>query len=134
MNALRPTIYRNVARAVTARASGGQCRAKATTARDIINRNNEFKKSWLSDPSTYPIMVIMGGGLCWMLGMGLNALTYKDVQINPNSRGSPMKDFSKEHRTGVLETIVTMKGGVKAEGLGIDHDEWAKQKEEYLKK
>jgi hypothetical protein len=45
-----------------------------------------FKKEWLSDPSTYPIIVIMGFGLTFMVGMGFNALFgYKDVQIeNPN--------------------------------------------------
>ena len=129
MNALRPMITRNMARATQT----VQYRAKATTAQDIIKRNNQFKKSWLSDPSTYPIMVIMGGGICWMVGMGLNALTYKDVQISPNSRGAKLKDRSREHRVGILETFVNLKGGVKAEGLGINHEEWAKQKEEYKK-
>mmetsp|Transcript_15751 Transcript_15751/g.25520 ORF Transcript_15751/g.25520 Transcript_15751/m.25520 type:complete len:134 (+) Transcript_15751:235-636(+) len=133
MNALRPMITRNMARATAARSQ--LVRSKATTARDIINKNNEFKKSWLSDPSTYPIIFIMGCGMTWMVGMGFNALFgYKDVQINPNKRGAVMKDISREHRTGVLETYVNAIGGVKTEGLGIDHEKWAKEKEEYMKK
>jgi hypothetical protein len=39
----------------------------------------------------------------------------------------------KEHK-GVTQTIVEATGGVKAEGLGIDHEKWAQQKQEYLKK
>ena len=70
-----------------------------------------------------------------MVGMGMNALfTYKDVQINPNKRGSELTNWGYEERTGVLKRFVDMRGGVKAEGLGIDHSEWAKKKEEYLKK
>jgi hypothetical protein len=34
---------------------------------------------------------------------------------------------------GVCERVVKAKGGVKAEGLGIDHEAWAKQKAEYMK-
>jgi hypothetical protein len=94
-----------------------------------------FKQEWLSDPATYPIIVIMGGGLTFMVGMGFNALFgYKDVQINPNKRGAMLQDWGQEHRSGVVETLILAKGGVKAEGLGIDHEEWAKTKEAYLKK
>jgi hypothetical protein len=35
---------------------------------------------------------------------------------------------------GVCERVVEGMGGVKAEGLGIDHEAWAKQKAEYMKK
>jgi hypothetical protein len=132
MFAVRPMICRAAA-AAAARGTSRHASTSTATAREIMQRNN-FKKQWLSDPSTYPIIAIMGGGLCWMLGMGLNALTYKDVQINPNTRGQQMKEFSKDHRVGVLETFVNYSGGVKAEGLGIDHEKWAKEKEEYLKK
>jgi hypothetical protein len=73
--------------------------------------------------------------MTWMVGMGFNALfRYKGVQINPNKRGQVMKDWSDEHSTGVMETFVNATGGVKTEGLGIDHEKWAKQKEEYKSK
>jgi hypothetical protein len=129
------SIARNSANLIGRRATQ-QIRSKATLhPHDIIKKNNEFKKSWLSDPSTYPIIVVMGCGLTWMVGMGFNALFgYKDVQLNPNNRGAVLKDWSKEHRVGVMERFVNLMGGVAPEGLGIDHDKFVKEKEEYMKK
>jgi hypothetical protein len=71
-----------------------------------------------------------------MVGMGFNGLFggYKDVQINPNKRGSESRTCGQEERRGVVHRIVDAKGGVNAEDLGIDHEAWAKQKEAYLKK
>ena len=70
-----------------------------------------------------------------MVGMGFNALLgYKDVQINPNKRGAMMQTWGTEHRVGVVERIVEAKGGVRAEGLGIDHQAWQQQKDAYMKK
>ena len=118
-----------------ARRAATQLRSKATMhPQEIIKQNNNFKKQWLSDPSTYPIMLVMGAGISWMVGMGFNALFgYKDVQVNPNNRGAVMKDWSKDHRESVMERFANMRGGVAAEGLGIDHEEWAKRKEQYMK-
>ena len=118
-----------------ARRAATQLRSKATMhPQEIIKQNNNFKKQWLSDPSTYPIMLVMGCGISWMVGMGFNALFgYKDVQVNPNNRGAVMKDWSKDHRESVMERFANMRGGVAAEGLGIDHEEWAKRKEQYMK-
>ncbi|KAL3921499.1 MAG: hypothetical protein SGILL_002715 [Bacillariaceae sp.] len=118
------------------RRAATQLRTKATMhPQDIIKKNNQFKKQWLGDPATYPIIVIMGCGMTWMFGMGFNALfTYKDVQVNPNKRGAVMKDISTEHRTSVMERFANLQGGVNPEGLGIDHEEWSKKKEEYHKK
>ena len=130
MNALR---FRPLAQQVAR-----QQRTKATMASKAFppRKTYDFKKEWLSDPSTYPIIVVMGGGLTFMVGMTLNALfTYKQgVDISPNQRGRIMKNYSSEYRTGVMERFATMKGGVKTEGLGIDHEQWAKGKEEYMKK
>jgi hypothetical protein len=129
MNALKMFSRRSMAQV----AATQQLRSKSTmTARELLTKKNSFQKQWLSDPSTYPIMLIMGGGMCWMLGMGMNALfTYKDVQINPNNRGATLKDWSPDHRVSVMERYANAVGGVRTEGLGIDHDEWAKRKEEY---
>ena len=113
-----------------------QQRLKTTMASKAFPplKKYNFKQSWLSDPSTYPIMVIMASGLTFMVGMGFNALfTYKQVDISPNQRGRTMKQYSPEHRTGVVERYTTFKGGVNPEGLGIDHQEWQKKREEYLK-
>ena len=128
MNALRPMISRSVAQATR----NQQMRSKATRA--IPRPNYNFKKEWLSDPSTYPIIVIMSTAMCFMVGMGANALTYKGVYINPNKRGAVLTTWGEEHKTGVIEAFTEFKGGVKAEGLGIDHEKWAKEKEEYMKR
>jgi hypothetical protein len=117
---------RNQVRAATTAAS------KPKTAQEIIRKNYDFKKEWLSDPSTYPIIAVMAIGLTWMVGMGINGLRYKGVQINPNTRGSEMKDYSAEHKVGVMEATVGHL--VRPEGLGVDHERWAKQKEEYMQK
>jgi hypothetical protein len=113
-----------------------QIRSKATLyPQDFIKKNSKFKKVWLSDPSTYPIIFVMGCGMTWMVGMGVNALFgYKDVQLNPNNRGAVMKDWSREHRVSVMERFAHLKGGVAPEGLGVDHDKFMKEKEEYMTK
>ncbi|KAG7358951.1 NADH-ubiquinone reductase complex 1 MLRQ subunit [Nitzschia inconspicua] len=128
-------LARNNATLIGRRASQ-QLRSKATLhPQELIKQKNDFKKSWLSDPSCYPIMLIMGCGMTWMVGMGANALFgYKDVQVNPNNRGAVLKDWSKEHRTTVMERFAKMKGGVAPEGLGIDHDKFVKEKEQYMQK
>jgi len=128
MNALRPMISRSVAQATR-----NQMRTKATRA--IPPRPGySFKQQWLSDPSTYPIIAIMGTAMCFMVGMGINGLTYKGVKISPNNRGALLSQESPEHKVGVMEAFTELRGGVKAEGLGIDHERWAKEKEEYMKK
>ena len=56
-----------------------------------------FKKAWLNDPSTYPLIVVLGAaaGLC--SGFGIYFLTTsKDVQINPQRRNSIMRTWGAE--------------------------------------
>jgi hypothetical protein len=115
-----------------------QQRTKATMANKAFppRSQSNFKQEWLSDPSTYPIFAVMGGGLIFMVAMMGNALfTYKQgVDISPNQRGRIMKQYSSDYRIGVVERFTEAKGGVKSEGLGIDHEKWTKEKEEYMKK
>ena len=106
--------------------------SKPKTAQDIIRESKDFKGHWLSDPSTYPIIVVMATGLTWMFGMGINGLRYKGVQISPNTRGVEMKDYSAEHQTGVMEAMVGHR--VQPEGLGVDHERFVKEKEQYMNK
>lgn len=88
----------------------------------------------MSDPSTYPIIAIMGTAMCFMVGMAANALTYKGVYVSPSKRGAILTTWGEEEKTGVTEAFVEFRGGVKAEGLGIDHEKWVKQKESYMQK
>ena len=51
-----------------------------------------YKKNWLSDPSTYPLVFIMGLAAALVTGVGSSCLLYNpDVQINPETRGSVMR-------------------------------------------
>eukprot|EP01083_Nonionella_stella_P262688 893028_1 len=51
-----------------------------------------FTKSWLSDPSVYPLFVIVGGTLAVCFGAGVHALTtYEDVRIRPSKRNSILR-------------------------------------------
>jgi hypothetical protein len=137
MNALRPTILRTVARQ--------QFRGEATVAATKGNpvppqlrldyKKEGFKSSWLSDPSTYPIIFIISGAGCMLVGMGINALTTnKDVQINPNKRGAMVRSWGEAEHRGVTRTVVEALGGVKAEGKGIDPATWTREKQEYMSK
>jgi hypothetical protein len=130
MNALRiRPVMQQVAR---------QQRTKATMASKAFpqRKQSDFKKDWLSDPSTYPIIAVMGGGLIFMCGMTLNALfTYKQgIDISPNQRGRIMKQYSDDYRVGLMERFVTMRGGINPEGLGVDHEKRCQEREAYLKK
>jgi len=129
MNALRPMISRSVEQATR-----NQMRTKATRAAFPPRQEYNFKKEWLSDPSTYPIIVIMSTAVCFMVGMGINGFCYKGVYINPNKRGAVLTTWGEEHKAGVVESYMEFMGGVKAEGLGVDHEEWLNEKEEYMTK
>lgn len=53
-----------------------------------------FKANWLSDPSAYPLMLILGSAAAFMVGVGSSCLMYNpDVQLDPNKRGSPMRTW-----------------------------------------
>ena len=52
--------------------------------------------------------------------MASNALfTYKQVDVDPNHRGVPLKPYSTEYRTSVVESHTEALGGVNTEGSGI---------------
>ena len=72
-----------------------------------------------------------------MVGMGFNALFgYKDVQVNPNKRGSQLQTWGQEERRGVVRRFQEdiKRQPQNPEGLGIDHEAWMKQRAEYLQK
>ncbi|CAB9517284.1 expressed unknown protein [Seminavis robusta] len=96
------------------------------------NLDKGFKANWLSDPSTYPIIVIMGCALTFMTGMGLHALTYyKDLRISPSAKHTEMQTWGSEKVTPVVAVVGTRNPYYAVayhEGLGVDHEEWLKQK------
>lgn len=95
-----------------------------------------FRKEWLSDPSTYPLMLIMGGAMTFMIGMTANAtFFYKGVYFDPRKRNSQMVTWGDTENHSVVERAVHWCSWQKnaPEGLGVNHNEWKKQKEEYFK-
>jgi len=91
------------------------------------------KENFFSDPSTYPLIIIMGCATTFMVGMGINALVnYKDVRINPERRTSKMQTWGTEDQPSVLSRAVYWNSYQKnlPEGLGRDGHESAKVKSE----
>ena len=88
-----------------------------------------IKKDWFSDPSTYPIFVIMGCAMTFMTGAAVNALVrYKDVTIDPTKRNSKLQTWGAEEYHSNLEKVISWNAYGK-EGLGVDHETWLKEKE-----
>jgi hypothetical protein len=94
------------------------------------------KKDWLSDPSTYPIIAIMGFAVTFVVGMSANALlTYKDVRIDPKKRNSTLRTWGEGEYQPLCGKVIYPWSWQKTapEGMGVDHEEWLKGKEEYAK-
>lgn len=85
----------------------------------------------MSDPSTYPIIAIMGVALTFMVGMSANALiSYKDVRISPDKRNQVMQTWGQEDKPHLLKRAVYWNSWQKhaPEGLGVDHNKWLEEK------
>ena len=88
-----------------------------------------IKKDWFSDPSTYPIFAVMGCALTLVTGATANALIcYKDVKIDPRKRNSKLQTWGNDEYHSKLERAISWNAYGK-EGLGIDHEQWLKEKE-----
>ena len=95
------------------------------------NKTTYFQKHWLSDPSTYPLMIIMGSALTFMAGSGIHALhDYKDVKLTAARRNSPLQNWGYERQESAVKTLVGWNAHA-PEGLGLNHDDWEKSKEQY---
>lgn len=92
----------------------------------------------MSDPSTYPLIVILGTALTFMVGMSVNAFaTYKDLRISPKVKHETIQNWGTEKSKSIPSSILpflpkAMHGddfaSLRNEGLGIDHEEWKKSK------
>jgi hypothetical protein len=71
----------------------GQRRFKSSPSSGItfltLAKKKGFKDNWLSDPSTYPLIVVMGGAGALVFGISAYYLTQNpDVQVSPTKRNS----------------------------------------------
>jgi hypothetical protein len=99
-----------------------------------------FRKAFLSDPSTYPLIVVMFTAGFFIVGMSANAMTsYKDLRISPSKKHQVIQDWGTEHVDTMTKVLakrpVAMHAqafkDIRYEGLGINHEEWKKGKEAY---
>lgn len=92
-----------------------------------------FKANFLSDPSTYPIILITGFAVAWMTGMGLHALTYyKDVRIAPSKKHTELRTWGYERKPWVVQAVAKRNREFRpiyTEGLGVNHQVWLKAHE-----
>jgi hypothetical protein len=100
-------------------------------------QTSSFQKDFLSDPSTYPIIGILGIASCWVLGMSVNGLvTYKDLRITPSTKHQVLRDWGdtevetipKRLADGPIVMHEKEYRSIRYEGLGVDHEEWKKTK------
>lgn len=106
---------------------------------DVYQYN--FKQSWLSDPSTYPLIAVMTLATTVCVGMSANALMrYQGVKISSHKKNAILNDWdSPEERQMQVTEVITRRPvalhwassfkSLRHEGLGVDHEEWKKAKE-----
>ena len=60
--------------------------------RHQTKNHGSFKKNWLSDPSTYPVLFCLGAACALCTGVGIACLSSNpDVRINPGKRSSILR-------------------------------------------
>lgn len=85
-----------------------------------------FKKAWLSDSSTYPLIASLSFCGAFVVGMSINAFkNYKDVQISEKYKHATLRNWGTEKTTSVTQALSGL-GSYhrKPEGLGTDG--WSK--------
>ncbi len=102
-----------------------------------LYQNDSFKKAFLSDPSTYPLIVIMSTAMMMIVGMSANAfMNYKELRISPAHKHDVIPTWKDEKRMMVTEVIsrnpfsfmgYDMKS-LRKEGLGVE--DWHKKPEQ----
>lgn len=103
-----------------------------------VYHDQTFKKGFLQDSGCYPIIVIMGFITCVVVGMSAHQIvSLKDLRISSKTKHSTLQNWGQEHHDSVTSRWakgpMIMNGAEHRatwrEGLGVNHDEWLKQKE-----
>ena len=102
--------------------------------------NYSFKKAFLSDSGTYPLIAVLATATFFIVGMSANGLMYyKNIRITPAHKHEVIQDWGTEHVDTVTKMLakrpIAMYAqgfkDIQREGLGINHEEWKKGKEAY---
>jgi len=135
MNALCHAMYRSASAVVQRRfASTAAAAALKNPSVPPFCYKYSFQKAFLSDPSTHPILILMGGTLAFMTVMGLHGLaTQKDLRIWPTKKHEVLRTWGKQHvdpwtarfaRTPIVMHADEWKHIRQGEGLGVSHWEY----------
>jgi len=133
MNALRTAIRRTTPMAAR-RFASAPAMPKAPLP-DVYQYS--FKKAFFDDPACYPIIVITAFICTFVVGGTVNqALHLKDLRLFPKSKHELLQTWGEEHYNSVTSHLaagpMVMHGddhrSTWREGLGVDHEEWLKQK------
>ena len=101
---------------------------------------HNFRTDFLSDPSTYPIIAVMGLSACLIIGMSANTLLNDnhDLRVLPKHKHDILRSWGDEKvydkltRKLALGPIIMHEKEYRSiwqEGLGVNHEEWMKQKQ-----
>lgn len=87
-----------------------------------------FRQAWFSDPSTYPLIVILGAAGFFIVGAASNCfLYYNDVRINPKIRHQVIRDWVDKPTKSFTEVLAAKPRPL---GLGVDPEKFRKMKSE----
>jgi hypothetical protein len=68
--------------------------SKVDTTFLTAGKHQTFSKNWLQDPSTYPMIVVLGCAMLLVGGVGISCLSFSpDVQIDPKKRNSILRNW-----------------------------------------
>jgi hypothetical protein len=103
--------------------------------------NKSFKQTYLSNPGTYPLIAVLCGASCFIVGMSANRLMYrsKQIRITQEHKHAVIQHWGTEKVDTVVKRVsnrpiaFNAQGfkSIRQEGLGVDHEEWKKGKEAY---
>jgi hypothetical protein len=60
-----------------------------------VGKQPSFKETWLSDPSTYPIMVVIGGAVAMCTAFMIYKFTRcEDVRVTSKAKGQVLRTWT----------------------------------------
>ena len=102
---------------------------------------HNFRTDFLSDPSTYPIIGVMCLSTLLVIVMSANTILNdnNDIKIFPKHKQDILRSWGDEkvydkmtHKLALGPIIMHEKDyrSIWQEGLGVNHEEWLKQKQQ----